>query len=235
MDFMKLLESLDDFPYEVVGWIIFYPVTTVRAVLHPIEMLHYSDLELMKSDEQQYSDTFTPPIFLLLTLFLAYLAGKALQPHTVDPLHGFLTNDSNLLLFRGVTFSIFPVLMALDMLRHQGKRIDRAALRPPFYGQCFIAAPFALVASLAGELMLIHRLPYVLFGLALYFIALAWYVAVEIIWFSTTLSISKKRAAWECSSRRRLNQRSGSCGCSWNQLSVESWLVALKMNAIRRW
>jgi hypothetical protein len=36
MDFMKLLKSLDDFLYEVVGWIIFYPITLMRSVLNPI-------------------------------------------------------------------------------------------------------------------------------------------------------------------------------------------------------
>lgn len=197
MDFMKLLKSLDDFLYEVVGWIIFYPVTMARSVLHPVAMLHYSDLELMKPDEEQYSDTLNPPIFLLITLFLAFLAGKILQPPIASHLPGFLSNDSNLLLFRGITFSIFPMLMALNMLGRQGKRIDRGALRPPFYGQCFIAAPFALAASMAGQLVELHRTRYVLSGLALFFIALAWYVAVEIVWFSTTLNISKKRAAWD--------------------------------------
>jgi hypothetical protein len=196
MDFMKLLKSLDDFLYEVVGWIIFYPLTFVRSVLHPVAMLHYSDNELTKPDEEQYSDTLNPPIFLMITLFLAYLIGKILQPHAAE-LPGALSNDSNLLLFRGVTFSIFPVLMALDVLRHQGKPINRKALRPPFYGQCFIAAPFALVASTAGQLIGLHRVPYVLFSLALFFIAFVWYVAVEIVWFSSTLNISKRRAAWD--------------------------------------
>lgn len=194
MDFMKLLKSLDDFLYEVVGWIIFYPITMVRSVLHPVAMLHYSDLELTKPDEQQYSDTLNPPIFLLITLFLAYLVGKVIQPHAPQ-LPGYLSNDSNLLLFRGVVFSIFPVLMALDMLRHQGKSVDREALRPPFYGQCFIAAPFALATSTAGNLLELHRLPFVLPSITLFLIAFIWYVAVEIVWFSSTLNISKKRAA----------------------------------------
>jgi hypothetical protein len=195
MDFMKLLKSLDDFLYEVVGWIIFYPITMLRSVLHPLAMLRYSDLELTESEEEQYTDTLNPPIFLLITLFLVYLLAKVIQPTVRLHLPGFLSNDGDLLLFRGVAFSIFPVLMSVDLLRHQGKRIDRGTLRPPFYGQCFIAAPFALVASIAGQLLQFHRLPYIVSGVVLYFLALLWYVAVEIIWFSSTLAISKKRAA----------------------------------------
>ncbi len=80
MDFMKLLKSLDDLLYEVVGWILFYPATSIRSVLNPIEMLRYSDRELEQVEEEQHTDKFRPPIFLLLTLLIAYLLGKVIQP-----------------------------------------------------------------------------------------------------------------------------------------------------------
>src|ERR1700710_2708802 len=98
MDFMKLLKSLDDFLYEVVGWIIFYPITLVRSVLSPLAMLRYSDRELLEPDEEQYTDTFNPPVFLLITLLIAYLIGKAVQPQM--KLAGLLSKDTDLLLFR---------------------------------------------------------------------------------------------------------------------------------------
>jgi hypothetical protein len=196
MDFMKLLKSLDGFLYEIVGWVVFYPITMLRSVLHPIAMLRYSDLELTKPEEEQYADTLNPPIFLLITLFLVYLVGKVVQPEIQVHLPGVLSKDADLLLFRGVIFSIFPVLMAVDLLRHQARPVNRGTLRPLFYGQCFIAAPFALAVSIAGELIEFHKVPYVLLGLVFYFAALFWYVAVEILWFSSILNISKMRAAW---------------------------------------
>ncbi len=192
MDFMKLLKSLDDFLYEVVGWIIFYPITLIRSVLKPVEMLRYSDRELLLPDEEQYTDTFNPPIFLLITLLIAYLLGKVIQPQI--KLSSLLSKDTDLLLFRGVIFSIFPVLMAVDLLRHQGKRIDRVTLRPLFYGQCFIAAPFALVASVAGLLVEFKKVPFVIAGILVFLVAFCWYVAVEVIWFSSTLKVTKLRA-----------------------------------------
>ena len=192
MDFMKLLKSLDDFLYEVVGWIIFYPITLVRSILYPVEMLRYSDRELLEPDDAQYTDTFNPPIFLLITLLIAYLLGKLIQPQI--KLSSLLSKDTDLLLFRGVIFSIFPVLMAVDLLRHQGKRIDRVTLRPLFYGQCFIAAPFALVASTAGLLLEFKKVPFVIAGILIFLVALCWYVAVEVIWFSSTLNVTKLRA-----------------------------------------
>ncbi|HTF63116.1 MAG TPA: hypothetical protein VK638_10440 [Edaphobacter sp.] len=189
---MKLLKSLDDFLYEVVGWIVFYPITFIRSVLNPVEMLRYSDRELLEPDDEQYTDTFNPPIFLLTTLLIASLLGKVIQPQI--KLSGLLSKDTDVLLFRGVVFSIFPVLMAVDLLKHQGKRIDRVALRPLFYGQCFIAAPFALVASIAGLLVEFQKVPYVIAGLLIFLVAFCWYVAVEVIWFSSTLNVTKVRA-----------------------------------------
>ena len=192
MDFMKLLKSLDDFLYEVVGWIVFYPITFFRSVLKPVEMLRYSDRELLGPEEEQYTDTFNPPIFLLITLLIAYLLGKVVQPQI--KISNLLSKDTDLLLFRGVIFSIFPVLMAVDLLRQQGRRIDRVALRPLFYGQCFIAAPFALVASIAGLLVEFQRAPYVIAGILVFLLAFCWYVAVEVAWFSSTLNVTKIRA-----------------------------------------
>jgi hypothetical protein len=194
MDFMKLLKSLDDFLYEVVGWIVFYPITLLRSVLNPVEMLRYSDRELLEPDEEQYTDTFNPPIFLLITLLITYLLGKVIQPQI--KLSNLISKDTDLLLFRGVIFSIFPVLMAVDLLKHQKKRIDRVALRPLFYGQCFIAAPFALVASIAGLLFEFQKAPQMIAGLLIFLVALCWYVAVEVIWFSSTLNVTKVRATF---------------------------------------
>jgi hypothetical protein len=194
MDFMKLLKSLDDFLFELVGWIIFYPMTLIRSVLSPIEMLRYSDRELLKPDEEQYTDTFNPPIFLLITLLIAYLLGKVIQPQI--KISSLLSKNTDLLLFRGVIFSIFPVLMAVDLLKRQAKPIDRVALRPLFYGQCFIAAPFALVVSIAGLLVGFQNIPYVIAGLLVFLIAFCWYVAVEVKWFSSTLNVTKVRATF---------------------------------------
>lgn len=197
MDFMRLLKSLDDLLYEVVGWVIFYPLTMIRTLIHPVAMLHYSNQELLKAEDEQYSDTLNPPIFLLITLFLAYVTTKVFTVSEAAKLPGFLSNDSNLLLFRGITFSIFPVLMAMRLLRHQRKPVNRSVLRAPFYGQCFIAAPFALAVSVAGLAVQTHHIPYMLGGLAIFLIALIWYVLVEVAWFSQDLRISKVRATVE--------------------------------------
>jgi hypothetical protein len=134
------------------------------------------------------------PSYRLITLLIAYLLGKAIQPQM--KLASILSKDTDVLLFRGVAFSIFPVLMGVDLLKRQGKRIDRVNLRPLFYGQCFITAPFALVVSIGGLLFEFQKMPQVIAGILVYLAALFWYVAVEVTWFSSILGITRIRATW---------------------------------------
>jgi hypothetical protein len=52
------------------------------------------------------------------------------------------------------------------------------------------------VASSAATILGFHKSGYVLAGVVLFLIALVWYIGVEIQWFSSTIGISKMRAAW---------------------------------------
>jgi len=39
MDFMRLLQSLEELLYELVSWLVFYPVTLWRTLTRPREMM----------------------------------------------------------------------------------------------------------------------------------------------------------------------------------------------------
>ena len=39
MDFMKIIESLDEALYTVMGWLVFYPLTLWRALVRPLAMM----------------------------------------------------------------------------------------------------------------------------------------------------------------------------------------------------
>ena len=70
MNFFNLLQSLDDLLYEVMSWLIFYPITMWRTLVRPLTMMDYSDLEQRDAEDQQYIDTLSPPLFLLLSFYL---------------------------------------------------------------------------------------------------------------------------------------------------------------------
>ncbi|WP_082496471.1 hypothetical protein [Aminobacter sp. DSM 101952] len=198
MDFMRLLKSLEELLYELASWLVFYPVTMWRTLRRPQAMMRYADVELADDVAEQYTDTLSPPLFLLITLLIAHGFELALvRQETPWAPPSFLASDANLLMFRAVAFSVFPLLMALALLRHRGIRIDRNTLKRPFYSQCYVAAPFALLASAGGLLTRIDTAETRLAGLALFGLATLWYLTVETRWFARHLDLPLPRAAFK--------------------------------------
>lgn len=196
MDFMRLLKSFEELLYELTSWLVFYPITLWRTLRTPSAMMRYSDVELVEEGDAQYTDTLSPPIFLLLTLLIAFgieLSLGQLESPWVRP--ALVASDSNLLLLRTLFFSVFPLLMAVRLLRQRGGKIDRNSLKRPFYSQCYVAAPFAFAASLAGTLSRIDIHATQISAGVLIVAAVGWYAVIETGWFSAQLAISKVRAA----------------------------------------
>ncbi|NVD38765.1 permease [Ensifer sp. HO-A22] len=191
MDFMRLLKSIEELLYELVSWLLFYPLTMWRTLHQPQAMMRYADLELTDDVSEQYTETLSPPLFLLITLMLAHGVELGLvnqtTPWAPPPL---LANDSNLLMFRAVAFSILPLLMAVKLLRHKGARLTRDTLRAPFFSQCYVTSPFALALSVGMLLTRTDNQTARVTGLACVLAAFAWYVIVETRWFKADLGLS---------------------------------------------
>jgi hypothetical protein len=64
---MKFLKSLEELLSELVSWLVFYPITMWRSLVRPLDMMRYADKELTDAVEDQYDDTLSPPMFLLIT------------------------------------------------------------------------------------------------------------------------------------------------------------------------
>jgi hypothetical protein len=183
MDFMRLLQSLGELLYELVTWILFYPLTLWRVLRHPIGMMAYAEAELDKPADGQYSDTVNPPIFLLLTLLLAYLLGAALHTAADGAMPAIFADVRNLLLFRAIIFALVPLLLAVVHLRQRGAKLTRETLRPPFYSQCYTTAPFVLAIDCILPLWHVGNWGWFA-GLLLFAAGLAWYLTVETIWLA---------------------------------------------------
>lgn len=192
---MKLLKSLEELLYELVSWLIFYPLTMWRSVVRPLSMMRYADIELTERPGDQYDDTLSPPLFLLITLLLSQGVSGAL-PSIYDPGTAAkeLGSGSNLLLARGVIFGLFPLCMAVTLLRSKKIRITRASLRPPFFSQCYVAAPFAFVLALGFDFFSMPQEQGVLAGLVTLVVATVWYAQAQIRWFMRDLGIGAARA-----------------------------------------
>jgi hypothetical protein len=200
MDFMKWLNSLGELLYEVMSWLIFYPITLWRTITNPLDMMNYADDELRDRKDEQFTDTLNPPLFLILSLLLTQALDQALGGGT-NPivakrtgLASLITDDTTLLLLRLILFSMFPLMMSARFLRAKRSPLTRQRLKPPFYAQCYACAPFALFLGLGVSIghtdFAGARLLSPIFSVG----AVLGYLFAETLWFSRHLQQGFGRA-----------------------------------------
>jgi hypothetical protein len=195
MDFMKLFKSLEELLYEVIVMLVFFPKTLWLTLRYPQRMMDYADTELGDVLSEQYKDTLSPPLFLMLCVALSYLAERAV-PGSLDTsaLPSFLRDSQNFLAFRVLIFSLFPLAFSLRLLNGLGQPLDRDTLRAPFFAQCFVAAPLAMIAGLTQAL---SNLPLARAGListVLLLLGIGWYLRQQAWWLHTKLALPM----WRC-------------------------------------
>jgi len=194
LDFMRLLKSFEELLYELVTWILFYPLTLWRSVRHPLKMMAYAEAELSETVAEQYDDALSPPIFLLITLFIAHLIELRLSPGSAAVLPEVFQDERNLLFFRAIAFSVFPLFFGLLAVRQRGAKLTRQKLKPAFYSQCYTAAPTILSIDLALIIGKQGTQTAAAAGIAIFVIGLTWYIAAETTWFAGKGGMSKIRA-----------------------------------------
>lgn len=194
MDFMKLLKSIEELLYELISWFVFYPMTFWRIVVRPIAMLSYAQKELTERQDQQFDDAVSPPILLVLTLVMLHIAEGVFNQAWASALPALFQDDRNLLIFRAVSFSLFPLLYATVGLRTGGARLTRTTLRPAFYSQSYATVPFVLAASIGLQLAGQLSPPLRMLGLGSIALGAGWYLAVEIAWLRKTANMSFAKA-----------------------------------------
>ena len=211
MDFVKIVQSLEEFLYEVMTWLVFYPRTLWRTIRHPMRMLGYADKELKDAPDQQFTDLISPPLFLLLTILLSHLFDQSLPKATTSIGKEIVASDTNLLILRATLFSIYPLMFAVMRLHHQKIPLNRETLRRPFYAQCYIAGPAALVLGLAAILVRASDPALIMGGFVLALLSIGWYWRIEMIWL-----------------RRQTHKSAGAA----LGLTIMTWLLASAINSL---
>jgi hypothetical protein len=200
VDLLKLLRSFEEFLFEAMTWLFFYPRTMLRIVQRPLAMMAYAEQEEGQPEGRRYDDGLSPPVLLIITLVLANAVAWAAhvpRPEGASPLaHAIFSSQQNLLLFRCLMFSLLPLVATLTLLRKQGQPVSRDTLRRPFYAQCYLAAPHALAVSLGGIGLQRHQPTLVGLGLAVTIAATVWLIVVQTRWFSENLTLGAARAAF---------------------------------------
>ena len=180
---MRLLRSLEEFLYELVGWLVFYPRTFWRILWRPGAIARYTRLELAQDRDQQFSETISPVLMLVLSVILVHALEVALKlslPAISSPVGQLLFgSEQGLLLTRSAVFCVFALGAALGTLRQNRQAVTRDTLREPFSIQAFLVCPFVVMFS-GGEL-LVRVGGFEWAGRALVFVSVAWYIAARVI------------------------------------------------------
>ncbi|KRA45152.1 hypothetical protein [Pseudoxanthomonas sp. Root630] len=186
MDFLKILKSFEEFVYEALTWVILLPRTLLRTLLHPDRMTAYAAHELARTDDARFSDAISPPLLLILCVLLAHLFDlgvRAQVPDTSGSLAAvILASEETLLLYRTITFGVWALAGATYVLMRARQPVNRESLRQPFYEQCYLVAPFALVLSCAMSLLLMPAPWTNVASACLTLAVLAWFWVVQAAW-----------------------------------------------------
>lgn len=185
MDFIRILRSLEELLYELMTWIILYPRTLWRSAVSPLGMLRYSQREVTDTLEEQYTETLSPVLFLMLTLALSHYVSRLVLPDSPET-HGLMkrlmSSEQNQLITRSVAFAIFPLVYASQQVRREGHLLDRNTLRPPFFGQCYPVAVFSLTLALSSIMLRLNGEWFRHLGVVAAIASIAWYVVVQARW-----------------------------------------------------
>lgn len=153
MDLIRLLRSLEEFLYELVGWLVFYPRTLWRIMRWPGQIALYTRAELGKDAERRFADSISPVLMLILSVVLAHvleMATRGTGPAVATPLGTLLFgSEQGLLLTRSAVFCVLALGAALSTLRRQRLPVNRDTLREPFSIQAFLACPVVLLLAIA--------------------------------------------------------------------------------------
>lgn len=188
MNALTLLRSVEELLYEVVSWLVFYPKTLWMTLSRPLRTLAYSDREQRDKPDQQYLDTLSPPLFLVLSILLAHgielAAGLHLDQSRTAIGRMVTSSDQTLLSVRALAFSIYPVVYAVLFLLLSRKRVDRETVRPPFFAQCFLSGALAILTSVGSTGIRYPSDVATLAGLALILATVGWYLWVQTRWLA---------------------------------------------------
>ena len=161
-------------------------------------MMDYSDIEQGDAEDQQYTDTLSPPLFLLLSLILVHAAELALIGNDAVltskvGLSALVSTNTDLIMLRIVSYSLFAVMMATRLLRARKVELTRATLRAPFYSQCYVVALLAILFGASEVLIRLAHVWSLVAGLVLALLALLRFGLLQTAWFVQHLKCSRRR------------------------------------------
>lgn len=144
MDILKIIQSLQDFMYELVVWVLLLPKTIFNAIIRPGWMVDYVNREWNKTADERFDEFLSPALFLLVVAVIPNTLfnwmGKEILTSDIA---AQLTEDNLVASTLSVLVCLLVYLFWLQLLSKQPVR--RSTLKRLFYIQCYVVAPAQLI------------------------------------------------------------------------------------------
>lgn len=140
MIFIGIIQSLQDFIFEILAWIVFLPKTLLQAIFKPRQAVQYVNEETGKAPEQQYDEYLHPAFF-----FLAAIICRIIFRSPSD-LAATLSEES---ILRYATQDLLIFMFYLVWLEWLNNRpLKRSTLKRLFHIQCYILGSIQFLETL---------------------------------------------------------------------------------------
>lgn len=185
MDFLNISKAIEQGVYDVMMWILFFPLTLCRMIFSPRRTLAFVREQSAADPDEAFSSAMRPALFL----FISILIGSFITPSGTEDLAVFQHTElgkaiasswTSMMAFHMIVSCLIPLVAAVLLDMQTPGPITRETLRLPFDQQCYIGAPSMLVlSSLTGWGATIGATG-TIFAIV---IASAWLIAVEYCYF----------------------------------------------------
>lgn len=151
MDILRIIQSLQDFMYELVVWVMLLPKTIFRAVFRPARMVAYVNGEWEKAPEDRFDDYLSPALFLLVVAVVPNALFNWMRPSVSSTDLSAQLTENNLV---ASTLAVLTCLLVyLFWLQIFNKNpVCRSTLKRLFFIQCYLVAPAQLIYLLLAGL-----------------------------------------------------------------------------------
>jgi len=151
MDILKIIQSLQDFMYELVVWVLLLPKTIFRAVFQPGQMVAYVNVEWEKRNEDRFDDYLSPALFLLVVAVVpSTLFDWMGRTFALTDIAAQLTEDNLVNSTLAVLVCLLFYLFWMQILSRNPVR--RSTLKRLFFIQCYVVAPAHLIYLLLAAI-----------------------------------------------------------------------------------
>jgi hypothetical protein len=141
MDFLKLIQSLEDLLFEIVVWALLIPKTLFRAIFRPAWMVKYVNKEFEKPADEQFDEYMPPGLFFLAMAVIPSALFTWVQTMDFNLIESLSQlNETNLL--TSALTTLISILIYLVWIKWLNKHpVKRSGLKRLFMIQCYLVTP----------------------------------------------------------------------------------------------